>query len=139
MLRDVLVGEYEKHFPAAVKCFLDDFEACIAHLHFPIAQRRAIRTTNLLERLFGEGRRRMKIVANAFGEWAVLKLMYAALIRASESWRGIVIKPLERKQLKVLGDELDAEYRQAYKPPTPKIEVASPTGLEPVWFQNKTY
>lgn len=127
MLRDVLVEEYEKRLPAAVKCFLDDFEACIAHLRFPIAHRRVIRTTNLLERLFGEERRRMKIVANAFGERAVLKLMYAALIRASESWRGIAVKPLERKQLQVVGEELDAEYRNAHELPATNIQVASPS------------
>lgn len=127
MLRDVLVQEYEKRLPSAVKCFLDDFEACIAHLRFPIAHRRVIRTTNLLERLFGEERRRMKIVANAFGERAVLKLMYAALIRASESWRGIVVKPLERKQLQVVGEELDAEYRKAHEPAIAKTEEASPS------------
>lgn len=73
MLRDVVVSEYEKRFPSAVKCFLDDSEASIAHLRFPIAHRRVIRTTNLLERLFGEERRRMKIVANVFEERAVLK------------------------------------------------------------------
>jgi transposase-like protein len=76
MLRDVVVEEHSKALPSAVRCFVDDFEACIAHLRFPIAHRRVIRTTNLLERLFGEERRRMKIVANAFGERAVLKLMY---------------------------------------------------------------
>jgi len=32
-----------------VGCINDDFEACIAHLLFPLAHRRAIRTTNLLE------------------------------------------------------------------------------------------
>ena len=127
MLRDVVVEEYEKRLPSAVKCFLDDFEACIAHLRFPIAHRRVIRTTNLLERLFGEERRRMKIVANAFGERAVLKLMYAALIRASESWRGIVVKPLERRQLQVVGEELDAEYRKAHEPTAAKIEEVSPS------------
>jgi putative transposase len=127
MLRDVVVEEYDKRFPAAVKCFLDDFEACIAHLRFPIAHRRVIRTTNLLERLFGEERRRMKIVANAFGERAVLKLMYAALIRASESWRGVQIKPLERKQLQAVGEELDAEFRKAHEQPPAKIEVVSPS------------
>ena len=31
-------------------CFMDDFEACIAHLRFPVTHRWAIRTTNLLER-----------------------------------------------------------------------------------------
>jgi len=124
MLRDHLVAAYEKSLPSAVKCFLDDFEACIAHLRFPIAHRRVIRTTNLLERLFGEERRRMKIVANAFGERAVLKLMYAALIRASEGWRGIVFKPLEAKQLEAIGGELDDEFRQ-HQEPKAKSQVAS--------------
>jgi len=45
--------------------------------------RRVTRTTNLLERLFGEERRRTKVIPHAFGERAVIKLMYAALIRAS--------------------------------------------------------
>ena len=69
----------------------------------------------------------MKIVANAFGERAVLKLMYAALIRASESWRGIAVKPLERKQLQAIGEELDAEYRKIHEPTTAKIAVVSPS------------
>ena len=110
-----------------MKCFLDDFEACIAHLRFPIAHRRVIRTTNLLERLFGEERRRMKIVANAFGERAVLKLMYAALIRASESWRGIQVKPFETKQLEAVGSELDAEHRRRHEPTRTKSEGVSPS------------
>jgi transposase-like protein len=53
---------------------MDDFEACIAHLRFPVTHRRAIRTTNLLERLFVEERRRLKIIPIAFGERAVLKI-----------------------------------------------------------------
>src|SRR5206468_2828702 len=77
--------------PSAVACLEDDFEACIAHLRFPLGHRRAIRTTNLLERLFGEERRRTKVIPHAFGERAVLKLIYAALIRAAERWRGLRI------------------------------------------------
>ena len=38
--------------------------------------RKAIRTTNLLERLFGEERRRLKVIPNTWGEKAVLKLMF---------------------------------------------------------------
>ena len=45
--------------------------------------RRASRTTNLLERMFGEERRRTKVIALAFGEKAVMKLMYAALMRGA--------------------------------------------------------
>jgi transposase-like protein len=52
--------------------------ACIAHLRLPFNRRKVIRTTNLLERLFGEERRRTKVIANFFGERPVLKLMYAS-------------------------------------------------------------
>ena len=52
-----LVAEYETQLPTAVRCFQDDFEACIAHLRLPVIHRRATRTTNLLERLFVEERR----------------------------------------------------------------------------------
>src|SRR4051794_33252118 len=52
--------------PSAVACFEDDFEACIAHLRLPVTHRRSTRTTNLLERLFGEERRRLKIIPNGF-------------------------------------------------------------------------
>jgi putative transposase len=54
-LRDGLVADYARELPNAVTCFEDDFEACIAHLRFPVTHRRALRTTNLLERLFLEG------------------------------------------------------------------------------------
>ena len=46
---------------------------------------------DLLKRLFGEERRRTKTIPYAFGERTVLKLMYAALIRASDSWRGVKV------------------------------------------------
>jgi hypothetical protein len=36
--------------------------------------------------LFVEERRRLKIIPNAFGERAVLKLMFGALIRAASIW-----------------------------------------------------
>jgi transposase-like protein len=107
---------YAREFPGAVACFEDDFEACIAHLRLPIAHRKAIRTTNLLERLFGEERRRTKTIPHAFGERAVLKLMFAALARASQSWRRLVISEFELKQIEELKTELQAEFRQRTAP-----------------------
>jgi putative transposase len=94
----------------AVPCFMDDFEACIAHLRLPIAHRRATRTTNLLERLFVEERRRLKIIPNALGEKAVLKLMFGAMTRAAERWRSIRITEFERRQMAALRHELDHDY-----------------------------
>ncbi|HEX9835947.1 MAG TPA: IS256 family transposase [Alphaproteobacteria bacterium] len=62
LLRDDIAQTYGADLPSAVAGLDDDFEACIAHLKFPLAHRRAIRTTNLLERLFGEERRRTKVI-----------------------------------------------------------------------------
>src|SRR5438094_2765587 len=72
VLRDDFVAAYERDLPAVVQCFRDDFDACIAHLCFPLRHRRVVRTTNLLERLFLEERRRTKIIPHAFGERPVL-------------------------------------------------------------------
>ena len=109
-LAEGLVRDYESQLPSAVACFMDDFEACIAHLRLPVTHRRATRTTNLLERLFLEERRRLKIIPNAFGEKAVLKLMFAAMTRAAERWRAIKITDFERRQMAALRQELDREY-----------------------------
>ena len=94
-----VVADYGRKHDSGVACFMDDFEACIAHLRFPVTHRRAIRTTNLLERLFVEERRRLKIIPNAFGERAVLKLMFGALIRAAERWRSVKVTEFERRQI----------------------------------------
>ncbi len=112
LAREEFVKRFERELPSATSCFLDDFAACIAQLRLPIAHRRAIRTTNLLERLFGEERRRTKVIPHAFGERAVLKLMYAALIRASASWRRVVISEFELKQIDEIERELETEFKQ---------------------------
>jgi transposase-like protein len=100
----------EKEFPGAVACFEEDFEACIAHLRLPIAHRKSARTTNLLERLFGEDRRCTKVIPHAFGEKPVLKLMFAAPTRASQSWRRLVIGEFELKQLAELREQWNEEF-----------------------------
>ncbi len=106
-----VVADYQTELPTATACFMDDFEACIAHLRMPITHRHAIRTTNLLKRLFVEERRRLKIIPNAFGEKPVLKLMFGAMIRAAERWRAIKVSDLERRQLRAVREELDHEYQ----------------------------
>jgi putative transposase len=116
LLRNEIVTSYGRELASAVACFQDDFEACIAHLKFPLAHRRAIRTTNLLERLFGEERRRTKVIPHAFGERAVLKLMYGALIRAAERWRGLRVTEFELRQLKVIREEFDQVFAERIAP-----------------------
>lgn len=109
-LAEGVLADYQAELPSAIACFLDDFEACIAHLRVPVAHRRAIRTANPLERLFVEERQRLKIIPNAPGEKAVLKLMFAAMTRAAERWRAIKVTDFERRQMKAVRIEPDQEY-----------------------------
>ena len=127
--RDEFVRAYECELPTATTCFLDDFAACIAHLKLPLAHRKATRTTNLLERLFGEERRRSKVIPHAFGDRAVMKLMFAALLRASESWRGIWITEFELRQLNLLRNELNEPFGARNAPAAQPINPASPSRI----------
>jgi putative transposase len=126
-----LVADFAAQLPTAVRCFEDDFEACIAHLRLPVTHRRATRTTNLLERLFVEERRRLKIIPNGFGEKAVLKLMFGALIRAAERWRGLRFSEFETRQLAAVRTELDDEYNATITPKTGSTRSAFSSSSQP--------
>src|SRR5207249_11528992 len=39
LLRDDFVQAYGRELPAVAQCFTDDFDACIAHLRFPLRHR----------------------------------------------------------------------------------------------------
>jgi putative transposase len=110
-------ADYADVLPSALACLEDDFEACIAHLRLPVTHRRFIRTTNLLERLFVEERRRLKIIPNGFGEKPVLKLMFGALIRAAERWRGLRFTEFELRQIAAVRKDLSDEYQTSITPP----------------------
>jgi hypothetical protein len=51
----------------------------------------------------------LQIVPHAFGERPVLKLMYAAVIRAADRWRGITVSEFEQRQ--TAGDPRGAQSR----------------------------
>ncbi len=81
--------KYRDRYPGAVECLLSDFSSLTTHLHFPVEHRQRIRHTNLLERTFGESRRRVKVIGRLPGEQTCLALVWAVLDRASIGWRGI--------------------------------------------------
>jgi transposase-like protein len=84
-----IIDEYAAKYPSAIKSFQEDFEACIQHMVFPAGHQKHIMTTNLLERAFGEQKRRTKIIPRFFDEKSCLKLVYATMVRASQKWRRI--------------------------------------------------
>jgi transposase-like protein len=57
-----LIARFRDRYPAAMECLEQDLEECVTYLRFPALHHRRIPTTNKLERLAGEGRRRTKVI-----------------------------------------------------------------------------
>jgi len=85
------IETYSDHYPALIRSFEEDREACLAHLEFPQPHRQYIRTTNLLERAFQEEKRRTKVIPQHINEQGALKLVYGVLIRASRRWNRVTM------------------------------------------------
>jgi len=87
----------------------DTLEACLQALRLPQVHQKRLRTANLLERTFGENRRRTKVIPHFFTEKAALKLSYAVLLAVSNKWRGLrmdtfTLRQVEELRSKVLVD-----------------------------------
>jgi transposase-like protein len=100
-----LVARFKDRFPSAMECLEKDLEECVTYLRFPTEHHKRIRTTNRIERLQGEGRRRTKVIPRFPTERSCLSLLFATLITASRRWRGVNMTPRIIRQL----DQLRAE------------------------------
>ncbi len=87
------ITEFADVYPALIACFIDDLQACLAHLNYPEGHRRSIRTTNLIERCFVEQKRRTKIIPTHVNEKGAMKLVFGTLIRASGQWQRVNMSP----------------------------------------------
>ena len=104
---EVFADRWEEHYPAAVRCVLDDLDLLVAHLAFPRSHWQRVRHTNLIERTFGETRRRVKVIGRLPGERSCLALLWAVLDRASHGWRGISYTPADVRFLQRLRHRRD--------------------------------
>ncbi len=80
---------FDRLYPSAVASFDDDLDACLAYMECPVTHRRYITSTNLAERAFEEEKRRSNTIPRFFEEKSGLKLIFASLIRASQTWKKI--------------------------------------------------
>lgn len=96
---DAFCDRHRRAFPAAVRCIEDDRAALTTFLRFPTEHWRRIRHTNLIERTFGETRRRVKVIGRLPGEASCLSLVWAVLDRASQGWRGLAYTPAITRHL----------------------------------------
>lgn len=73
--------KYQHIYPSATECLQRDLEASLAFYDFPKQHWRAIRTTNLIERLFGEAKKRSKKMAAPFRNEKSCLLLFFAVTR----------------------------------------------------------
>ena len=74
--------KYAARYPTAVACLTRDLEACLTFYAFPQAHWKTIRTTNVIERLFNEVKRRSHKMAAAFRNEDSCLLMFYAIVRS---------------------------------------------------------
>ncbi len=104
---DAFADRHHKTFPAAVRCLQDDRQALTSFLRFPTEHHKRIRHTNLIERTFGETRRRMKVIGRMPNEASCLSLVWAVLDRASAGWRGLCYTPAITRALADIRHQLN--------------------------------
>jgi putative transposase len=82
----VVAARWESSHPAVARLLEEGIEDCLACLAFPLAQRPRIRTTNGLERLNEEIKRRTRVVRIFPNTDACLRLVTALCVEQSEEW-----------------------------------------------------
>jgi putative transposase len=76
------IEKYQKVYPSAIECLQRDLEACLTFYSFPKEHWKTIRTNNVMERLFGEVKRRSHKMAAAFRNEGSCLLLFYAVIRS---------------------------------------------------------
>ena len=85
-LAEEFVELYEKSYPKAVSVFEAGIEDALTYLSYPGSHHARIRTTNMLERLFGEVKRRTRVVGVFPNETSAATLATEIALRSSEEW-----------------------------------------------------
>ena len=76
------IEKYQKNYPTAIACLQRDLDACLTFYSFPKEHWKTIRTNNIIERLFGEVKRRSHKMASAFRTEGSCLLLFYAVIRS---------------------------------------------------------
>jgi transposase-like protein len=100
--RDQIIALYQREFPEACRCLLDDAEASLNHLEVPKRHQQYVRTSNLAERAFVEERRRTKVIPHLLDERSLVQLVFAVLLRVSNKWNKKSFSTLEQQQIRHL-------------------------------------
>jgi len=80
-------SRWEKELPSAVKCLENSLGSCLTYLHFPEEEWLCLRTTNVIERVNKEFKRRTKPMEIVAGERACYTLLAFVCLKMELHWR----------------------------------------------------
>jgi len=76
------IAKYEQHYPSAIACLKRDWASCLTFYDYPEQHGVSIRTSNVIERMFEEVKKRSKKMAAAFRNEGSCLLLFYAVVRA---------------------------------------------------------
>ena len=95
-------ADWEKTLPSAVKCLENSLEACLTFFSFPEEEWISLRTTNIIERLNKEFRRRTRPMEILAGERSCYTLLAFIALKMELHWRSNPLGKV-RKNLPIWG------------------------------------
>jgi transposase-like protein len=107
-----VIASYRDRFPAAMHCMEESLAVTLTALKLPPAHHKRLRTANILERTFGEKKRRTKVIPHFFTEKAALKLSYATMLAVSNRWRGLTMDAFTVGRIQELRKEVFPESKK---------------------------
>lgn len=90
---DIWVKNWEERAPGAVACVRKDIDELLTFLSQPEARRPTLRTTNVIERVFREVRRRTRPMSCFNNTASCERMLYAIFAHENEKWKG---RPLQQ-------------------------------------------
>jgi putative transposase len=108
---DIFREKWQQHLPSAVKCLENSIEACLTFFICPEEEWISLRTTNIIERLNKEFKRRTKPMEIVAGENACYTLLAFICLKMELHWRSNPIGKV-RKNLPFLKEREDKKFTQ---------------------------
>jgi len=84
---EVFQQRWQKSVPSAVECLERNLDACLTFFNFPPEEWISLRTTNIIERLNKEFRRRTKVMEIVAGEIACYRILAYISLKMEMHWR----------------------------------------------------
>jgi len=96
-----------KRFPQAAELLTDAAEDVLAHMHFPKEHRRRLHSTNVVERLHMELKRRTRVVGIFPNRASLLRMVGTLLAEQDDEWHVVDRRYFSAESMAKIGTEVE--------------------------------